>query len=56
MRVLQTSRQLAIRALLCHAIDEQAKDFYLRHGFVESPIDPPTLMLGLSHLQDAMNA
>lgn len=56
LRVLQTSEQLAIRALLCHAIDTRAKDFYLRHGFIESPIDPLTLMLGLSRLQNAMKA
>ena len=38
---------IAVRALLCHAIDEEAKAFYLKHGFVESPRDPLTMMLGL---------
>jgi hypothetical protein len=32
-------------ALLVHALDEQAKAFYLGHGFIASPIEPMTLML-----------
>ena len=47
LRTLQTSKELGIRALLCHAIDESAKAFYIQRGFVESPIEPLTVMLGL---------
>jgi hypothetical protein len=36
-------------ALLVHALDEQTKAFYLAHGFIESPIEPMTLMLSLAH-------
>lgn len=36
-------------ALFVHALDEQAKAFYLGHGFIESPIEPMTLMLSLAH-------
>ncbi|WP_417908550.1 hypothetical protein [Candidatus Electronema sp. PJ] len=35
-------------ALLVHALDEQAKAFYLGHGFIASPIVPITLMLSLA--------
>jgi len=35
-------------ALLVHALDKQAKTFYLGHGFIESPIEPMTLMLSLA--------
>lgn len=35
------------RALLCHAIDDHARQFYLKHGFQPSPIAPLTVMLGL---------
>jgi len=38
---------MGIRALLCHAIDQSAKEFYLHHGFVESQIDPLTVMLNV---------
>jgi hypothetical protein len=34
-----------VRLVLVHAKDEQAKDFYRHHDFVESPIDPLTLMM-----------
>ena len=47
LRSIQASALIGVRALLCHAIDEQAKGFYLKHGFVSSPLDPLTLMLGL---------
>ena len=36
----------------CHAIDEEAKALYLKHGFIESPIEPLTPMLGLSGLRE----
>lgn len=48
LRVLSVAQQVGVRALLVHALDEEAKGFYLHHGFIESPIDPMTFMLGLS--------
>jgi predicted N-acetyltransferase YhbS len=50
LRSLRLSREMGIRALLCHAIDENAKRFYLHHGFIESPDEPLTLMLNLAKL------
>ena len=47
LRGIQASTLIGVRALLCHAIDEEAMGFYLKHGFVSSPFDPLTLMLGL---------
>jgi GNAT superfamily N-acetyltransferase len=46
-RVLATCEQIGARALVCHAIDDEAKAFYLKHGFVESPINAMTVMLPL---------
>lgn len=46
-RTLQTCEQVGARALICHAIDDAAKAFYLKHGFVESPIHDMTVMLPL---------
>ncbi len=46
-RSLQAAEIIGACALLCHAIDDEAKAFYLRHGFAESPLQPLTLMLGL---------
>ena len=47
LRSIQASALIGVRGLLCHAIDEEAMGFYLKHGFVSSPLDPLTLMLGL---------
>lgn len=51
-RSLRLSQEMGIRALLCHAINENAKQFYLHHGFIESPDEPLTLMLNLAKLAD----
>lgn len=53
LRSLRLSREMGIRALLCHAINEDARRFYLHHGFVESPDEPMTLMLNLAKLASA---
>jgi hypothetical protein len=45
---------MGIRALLCHAISNGAKDFYLHHGFVESPVEPMTAMLNIAKLARAI--
>jgi hypothetical protein len=47
---VRLAEEMGIRALLCHAIDEQAKQFYLHHGFIESPIEPLTMMLNIAKL------
>nr|WP_255656607.1 GNAT family N-acetyltransferase [Lysobacter lactosilyticus] len=39
-----------IAAILCHAIDETARSFYLDRGFVPSPIEPLTVVLPLRDL------
>jgi GNAT superfamily N-acetyltransferase len=48
-RALSVSENAGVRALLVHALHEKAKSFYRHYGFEESPIDPMTLMLRLSH-------
>lgn len=50
LRTLSVSKQAGIRALLVHTLSEDAKHFYTRSGFIESPLDPMTLMIAL---QDA---
>ena len=44
LRALNASMQIGVRAMLCHAIDEEAKSIYVKHGFVESHVDPLTMM------------
>ncbi|BAY16186.1 hypothetical protein NIES21_20090 [Anabaenopsis circularis NIES-21] len=45
LRTLQAANIAGIRAILVHAISEDAKQFYERCGFVASPVAPMTLMI-----------
>ena len=47
LRTIQASELAGIRAILVHAISEDAKQFYLSCGFLESPTQPMTLCLPL---------
>lgn len=47
LRARKASEISAAGALLIHALNERAKQFYLHHGFFESPVDPLTLMHSL---------
>ncbi|WP_077000033.1 GNAT family N-acetyltransferase [Variovorax sp. KK3] len=46
-RAITVSQNAGVRALLVHALHEQAKEFYRHFGFVQSPVHPLTLMLRL---------
>lgn len=46
-RVLKAGEIGGIRAILAHAIDDKAKNFYIRNGFLECPFDPMMVMLPL---------
>lgn len=50
-RAVMVSHNAGVRALLVHAIDDRAKQFYEHYGFQESPQHPMTLMLRLNTLQ-----
>lgn len=45
LRTTRLAQEIGIRALVVHALHDQARDFYLHHGFSESAIDPLVLML-----------
>ena len=46
-RSLRASSEVAARLIIVHAISEAAENFYLHHGFVKLPINPPTLAFDL---------
>ena len=46
-RSLAVAKNTGVRALLVHALNERAKQFYLYFGFQASPVHPLTLMLRL---------
>ena len=45
LRTVQAADIAGIRAILVHAISDNAKRFYQAAGFVASPLDPMTLMI-----------
>jgi len=48
LRTLQAAEIAGIRAILVHAISEEAKQFYQKCGFTVSPMEPMTLMVKVS--------
>ena len=51
IRTLHVAEIAGIRAILVHAVSEEAKGFYERYGFHQSPVDPLTLMITLREAQ-----
>ncbi len=45
IRAVKVSGDAGVFAVLVHALTDQAKQFYLSRGFVESPIQAMTLMM-----------
>ena len=54
-RVVTAADVIGIRALLVHALSEEAKAFYLRLGLDPSPLEPMTLMGTLADLRAALS-
>lgn len=46
-RAVAVAQNIGVRALLVHALNERARQFYTHYGFVSSPVNPMTLMLPL---------
>jgi GNAT superfamily N-acetyltransferase len=53
IRVARTSRQIGIRAVVVHAIDDAAASFYEHHGFRPLSSEPRTLMVTLADIRAA---
>ena len=47
LRAKAVSEQIGVRALLVHALNDKARQFYLKYGFSISPMDEWLLMLKL---------
>ena len=49
-RAVIVAQNAGVRALLVHALHDQAREFYAHYGFQVSPAHPMTLMLRLSSI------
>jgi GNAT superfamily N-acetyltransferase len=45
LRAVGAAESVGVRAILVHAISDEAKVFYEKHGFHVSPVEPMTLMI-----------
>lgn len=55
MRTLAASEAIGVRAMLVHAIDDNARAFYVRHGLEPSRTDPLHLMILVKDIAAALN-
>jgi GNAT superfamily N-acetyltransferase len=53
-RCLQVSGQVGVRAVLVHAIDDAARNFYAAYGFIEFPAGTRTLCLPMELVSKAL--
>lgn len=54
LRTNQAADIGGLRAMITHAKDEDARQFYQRFGFAESPIQPLTLMLSIKDVRGSL--
>jgi GNAT superfamily N-acetyltransferase len=54
-RAVAAAERVGIRALVVHAIDEQAATFYARHGMSPSATDPQHLMILIKDIRAALD-
>lgn len=54
LRGVNVSGDAGVFALLVHALSDQAKQFYLSRGFVESPLQPMTLIMTLETVRSIL--
>jgi len=54
LRSLEASRIIGVRAIVAHAIDDAAAQFYRRFQFLPSPLDARTLVLPIETAQAAL--
>jgi GNAT superfamily N-acetyltransferase len=54
-RAVQVADQIGVRAILVHALHDQARSFYARYNFEPSPTDPLHLMLLIKDAQTSVS-
>jgi len=54
LRTLNAASLAGIRAILLHAISDEAKRFCEKAGFSSSPVDPMTMMVTLADVEKAL--
>jgi GNAT superfamily N-acetyltransferase len=56
LRVLSAAELIGIRAVLVHTLNDNARNFYRKHGFYESPTNDHALMITIQDIQASLKA
>ena len=51
LRIVGAAETVGVRAILVHAISQAARNFYEKHGFRASSVEPMTLMITIDEAQ-----
>jgi GNAT superfamily N-acetyltransferase len=54
LRAIGAAEFIGVRVILVHAISDEAKAFYEKHGFRPSPVEPMTLMVTIDEAQSML--
>jgi len=54
LRSVHVAKEAGVFAIMVHALSESARRFYLSCGFVESPLQPMTLMMTLATVRQIL--
>jgi GNAT superfamily N-acetyltransferase len=54
IRVVNVAGNAGVFVLLVHALSDQARQFYLSRGFVESPLQPMTLLMTIETVRSIL--
>lgn len=55
LRAVSASKEIGIRLLLAHALDETARAFYLKFGFEASPTNPNNLQMIIKDIKASID-
>lgn len=55
LRTVQVAQMAGIRAVLLHAMSDEARRFYEKAGFAASPIEPLTMMITVGGIERALS-
>lgn len=55
LRAVTVASDAGVFAILLHALSDRARRFYLSRGFVESPLQPMTLMMTLATVRSILS-
>ena len=55
LKAFEVSERVGVRVVLVHAKEDGARGFYEKYGFIQSPLDPLTLLFLLPRSPDGIS-